>query len=83
MCIGYEGLYRAFQYLQTFKKDPSSPTFWSENFSYDVSELVKKARQSFRTSYGINQDNYVFLIAPGETFEQIQFTFKNVVPGIE
>ena len=35
MCIGYEGLYRAFQYLQTFKKDPSSPTFWSENFSYE------------------------------------------------
>jgi hypothetical protein len=35
ICIGYEGLYTAFQYLQTFKKDPSSPTFWSENFSYE------------------------------------------------
>jgi hypothetical protein len=36
-----------------------------DNFS--VSELVKKARQSFRQSKGINQENYVFVIAPGET----------------
>lgn len=67
MCIGYEGLYRAFQYLQTFKKDPSNASFLSENFSFDVSELVRKARQSFRQSKGINQENYIIAIAPGES----------------
>jgi hypothetical protein len=33
--IGYEGLYRAFQYLQQFKKDPSNSSFLSENFSFE------------------------------------------------
>lgn len=33
MCIGYEGLFRAFQYLQQFKKDPSNFSYLSENFS--------------------------------------------------
>lgn len=35
MCIGYEGLYRAFQYLQQFKKDSSNSSFLSENFSFE------------------------------------------------
>jgi hypothetical protein len=35
MCIGYEGLYRAFQYLQQFKKDPTNPSFLYENFSFE------------------------------------------------
>lgn len=35
MCIGYEGLYRAMQYLQQFKKDPSNSSFLSENFSFE------------------------------------------------
>ena len=35
MCIGYEGLYRAFQYLQQFKKDPSNASFLAENFSFE------------------------------------------------
>jgi hypothetical protein len=48
-----------------------------------VSELVKKARQSFRSSYGISQDNYVFYLAPGEINKEISFTFKYGIPGFE
>lgn len=65
MCIGYEGLFRAFQHLQQFKKNPSDSSFLSENFSSDVNELVRKSRQSFRTARGINQENYIIAIAPG------------------
>jgi hypothetical protein len=39
LCVGYEGLYRAFQHLQQFKADPSNSSFASENFSYEYSFL--------------------------------------------
>jgi hypothetical protein len=29
LCVGYDGLYRAFQHLQTFKKDNQSDSFIS------------------------------------------------------
>jgi hypothetical protein len=29
LCVGYEGLYKAFQHLQTFKKDQQSDSFVS------------------------------------------------------
>lgn len=44
------------------KTSPMSNGFYS---TYSVSELVKKARQTFRQSKGINQDNYIIAIAPG------------------
>ena len=28
-CVGYEGLYKAFQHLQQFKADPTSDSFYS------------------------------------------------------
>ena len=49
---------------------------------FSVSELVKAARNAYRTSWGITQDNYVIAIAPGEKSKQIQFTFDNVIPGL-
>jgi len=35
LCVGYDGLYRAFQHLQTFRKDHENDSFLSENFSYE------------------------------------------------
>ena len=44
--------------------------------------MVKAARNAYRTSWGISQDNYVIALAPGEESKQIQFTFNNVIPGL-
>lgn len=56
----------------------------SINISYypSVNELVRKARQTFRQSRGINQENYVIAIAPGENSKEIKFSFKNSIPGL-
>lgn len=35
LCVGYDGFYRAFQHLQTLKKDSEHDSFLSENFSYE------------------------------------------------
>ena len=35
MCVGYEGLFKAFQFLQKYKTDSESSSFLSKNFSYE------------------------------------------------
>lgn len=35
MCVGYEGLFKAFQFLQKYKADSSNDSFLSKNFSYE------------------------------------------------
>lgn len=34
-CVGYEGLFKAFQFLQKYRMDPSNDSFLSKNFSYE------------------------------------------------
>lgn len=58
-------LKRIHQTLLSYQKTSHMSNLSSYIFS--VSELVKKARQSFRQSKGINQENYIIAIAPGET----------------
>ena len=35
MCIGYEGLFRAFQFLQKYRSDPSDSSFLIKEFSIE------------------------------------------------
>ena len=35
MCIGYEGLFRAFQFLQKYRNDPQNSSFLSKEFSIE------------------------------------------------
>ena len=35
LCVGYDGLYKAFQHLQTFKADSANDSFLSEKFSHE------------------------------------------------
>jgi lipid A disaccharide synthetase len=44
--------------------------------------LIKKARGTYRQEKGISQDKYIFVIAPGENSKEINFTFKNIIPGL-
>lgn len=39
LCVGYDGLYRAFQHLQAFKDDPTNSSFLSSNFSYEYFDI--------------------------------------------
>ena len=35
MCIGYEGLFRAFQFLQKYRDDAGDSSFYMKEFSYE------------------------------------------------
>lgn len=39
MCIGYEGLFHAFQFLQKYRTDPQVDSFKSTEFSYEYAKI--------------------------------------------
>lgn len=63
MCIGYEGLFKAFQFLSKLKTD--GKPFKHSEFSIEVDQLVRKARGEYRKAKGLNEDQYLILLAPG------------------
>lgn len=79
--MGYDGLYKAFQHLNTFKKDSGDSSFASENFSFDVSQLILKSRSQFRASKGISEDKYIFYIDAGTNAKQAKFSLKSYKNG--
>lgn len=47
-----------------------------------MSQLVNKAREEYRTANGINNDQYVTLLVPGNAEKDIEFSFKTFAEGI-
>jgi len=46
-----------------------------------VSELVRKARSSYRSSKGISEDKYIFYLDAGKSSSQIKFSMKSFKDG--
>lgn len=44
--------------------------------------MVKASRKEFRTANNIPEDNYVILLAPGNTTAKVDFMFKNAGQGV-
>lgn len=80
-CVGYEGLYAVYRHLQQFRRDPEDELFNFEDFTYEVSQLVKKSRTKYRADHGISEDKYIFFIDAGENVDKINFSFKKFKDG--
>ena len=48
-----------------------------------MSELVRKARSSYRKSKGISEDKYIFYIDAGSNSAEIKFSFKSFTDGLK